>query len=437
MNATRFTALGLALALVAPHANAQTTRADTVTLFTLQQQTRMRDPRVRQLDLLASQSRLRLENLRADRKPQLSLDGQAQYQSDVAKIPIALPGGITAPTPPHDTYDARVGAQYKLYDATLAPRQAVERAQFAELRSRVMTSLYATLQSVNDAFFAAVRAETQIADLETTITDLDAQITVAVARVREGTALPSEENILRAELLRRRQSISELGVARRAALDILADLTGQPSVATSVLVAPDLSAVDVVRATAVVGDVRSRPEYDQFARAREVLDRQRDVRAAQDKPRVSAFGRAGYGRPGLNPLNDKFDSYWLGGVQLQWTPWNWGTTDRDREVLAIQRDIVAADEQAFTESLKRAVRQDLATIDRLTREVANDDAIVSLRENVAAESRARFAESVITSAELVDRETDVLSARLNRSIHRVELAQARARLLTTLGIETR
>ena len=54
-----------------------------------------------------------------------------------------------------------------------------------------------------------------------------------------------------------------------------------------------------------------------------------------------------------------------------------------------------------------------------------------------AEARARFTEAVITSAEFIDRETDVLSARVTRSLHRVELAQARARFLTTLGIETR
>ena len=152
---------------------------------------------------------------------------------------------------------------------------------------------------------------------------------------------------------------------------------------------------------------------------------------------MSAFGRAGYGRPGLNPLSDKFDGYWLAGVQLQWTPWNWGATDRDREVLSLQRQIVTADEQQFTESLRRGVAQDLATIDRLGGVVSSDDEIVALRERIATEMRVRFTEGVVTSAEYVDKQTDVLSARISRALHRVELAQARARFLTTLGIEVR
>jgi hypothetical protein len=37
----------------------------------------------------------------------------------------------------------------------------------------------------------------------------------------------------------------------------------------------------------------------------------------------------------------------------------------------------------------------------------------------------------------VDRQTDVLNARLARAAHRVELAQASARFLTTVGLEVR
>jgi len=44
---------------------------------------------------------------------------------------------------------------------------------------------------------------------------------------------------------------------------------------------------------------------------------------------------------------------------------------------------------------------------------------------------------VITAAEYIDRETDLLNARIARATHRVQLAQARATYLTTLGLEVR
>ena len=237
-------------------------------------------------------------------------------------------------------------------------------------------------------------------------------------------------------MLRRRQSVAELIASRRATLEVLADLTGSSLDTAAVLGESDLAA-EVSRARAGPSDVRARAEYEQFASTRALLARQEDARSAQDKPRVSAFGRAGYGRPGLNPLNDKFDAYWLSGVQLQWSPWTWGTTDRDRQVLLLQRQIVSAEEQQFTDALRRGTAQDLASIGRLSATLGADDEIVALRESILTETRVRFAEGVVTSAEYVDRQTDVLSARTSRALHRVELAQARARFLTTLGLEVR
>jgi outer membrane protein TolC len=430
---------GLALtvfATVAVPARAQTPVGDTLRLPTLQAAAVERDPRARQFTLFAAQTELRLRNIAAERLPALTVVGLGQYQSDVTTIPFQLPGGQRPPTPPHDTYDARVEAQQRLLDPSLAARRAVERAQLAESQARVRTALYGLRQNVNDAFFTAARLQSQRGDVETSITDLEAQLVVAERRVRLGTALPSDAGALQAELLRRRQALAEIDANRRATLTVLAELTGTPVAPEAVLALPDLAA-EVASARASLGGVRARPEYEQFARTRELIEQQERAASARDKPRVSAFGRAGYGRPGLNPLNDQFDSYWLVGVQLQWTPWTWGTTRREREVLALQRQVVSTEESAFTEGIRRAIALDLATIDRIEAALASDEQIIELRERIARETRLRFQEGVLTSAEYVDRQTDVLNARLARAAHRVELAQARARFLTIVGVEVR
>lgn len=435
-------AVGLVAPVVSAHAQVpandtlKPAASDSLRLGALQDTAVMRDPRGRELALLMEQSRLRQQNLTAERRPTLTVEGRAQYQSDVARIPITLPGGISPLTPPHDTYDAHLAAEQRLYDPSIGLHRAVEDAQLAESEARLRAELYPLRQNISDAFFSALQAQSQIAELQLTITDLQAQERVAAARVREGTALPSEEKSLRAEILRRRQSVTEAAANRRAALAILADLTGKSYDSTTALGSADL-AVEVAHARDSLSILRARPEYEQFARSRALLVQQERARKALDLPRVSAFGRAGYGRPGLNPLSTTFDSYWLAGVQLQWSPWTWGTGKRDREIIALQRQIIAAEEQQFTENLRRGVEQDLATIDRLETSVRDDDEIVALRESILAETRTRFNEGVVTSAEYVDRQTDVLSARTSRALHRVDLAQARARFLNTLGIETR
>jgi outer membrane protein TolC len=430
---TRFAAGAAAILAATGSLPAQAPTGDTLRLPVLHAVAVERDPRTRQFALLSAQTELRLRNIAADRLPSLDLSGRGQYQSEVTKIPLQAPG---VPTLPHETYDARLDAEQRLLDPTLGPRRAVERAQLAESQARVRTALYELRQSVNDAFFTAARLQAERGDVEASITDLEAQLTLAERRVGFGTSLPSDQAALQAELLRRRQTLAEIDANRRAALTVLGDLTGATIPPDAVLVLPE-PAASVAAARAALGDLRARPEYAQFARTRELIQQQERAAAAQDRPRVSAFGRVGYGRPGLNQLSDQFDSYWLTGVQVQWTPWNWGATRREREVLALQRQVVASEESAFAERIRRAVAHDLANIDRLEAVLASDDEIIALRERIARETRSRFQEGVVTSSEYVDRQTDVLNARLARTTHRVELAQARAQFLTTVGIEVR
>jgi len=407
-----------------------------ITLGALQAAAVRHDPRSRQLDLLASQSALREKSLDAERLPSLGISAQGQYQSVVPEIPFALPGGAGAPLPPHDSYDAHIEASEPLYDPSRGKRRGVERASLAQSQARVRTAVYQLRQEVNDAYFAVLLARAKRAELETVIADLEARLRQARDRVREGSALPSEAATVEAELLRQRQSLTELDANGDAALDVLGELTGRTFNGTDSLALPRL-ADDVARARDSLDASRARPEYEQFARSRELLERQSASLTAKELPRISAFGRIGYGRPALNPLGTEFDDYWMAGVRVEWSPWNWGSTGRTREELALQRQIVATEENAFTERIRRAAASGLATVDRLEQTLAADDTIISLRENVLNETRIRFGEGVVTSAEYVDRETDALNARLARATHRVELERARAAFLTLMGAEVR
>lgn len=409
---------------------------ETLTLGALQAAAERNDPRSRQIDLLASQSALREKSLDAERLPALGLAAQGQYQSDVPEIPLAFPGGARPPLPPHDSYDAHLEVREPLYDPSRSARRGVERATLAESQARVRTTLYQLRQEVSEAYFTALLLRAQRAELETVIADLEARLRQVRERVREGSALPSESSTIEAELLRTRQSLADIDANRGAALEVLSDLTGRTISESDSLALPELGdRVADVRSS--FDSLRVRPEYTQFARSREVIERQSNSVAAQDKPRISAFGRAGYGRPALNPLGTEFDEYWLAGVRVDWSPWNWGSTGRAREELALQRQIVTTEENAFTERIRRGVASDLASIDRLEKTLAADDTIIALRERVLNETRIRFGEGVVTSAEYVDRETDALNARLARATHRVELARARAHFLNLTGVEVR
>jgi len=430
--------IALVVVLAAPPggvlAQERTGAAEPLQLAALQRAARDADARARELGLLTSQADLRVRNIDVERLPSVSALGQSQYQSDVPTAPFTLPNGEPAFAPPHFTYDASLRADERLFDPSIDARRALVRADAAESQSRVRTALFALRQEVNDAFFAAALLQEQLGAVAASIDDLDARLRETAARVREGTALAGEAAAVEATLLRSRQQADELGAARAAALARLARLTGAPVAADARMALPDLTAA-VAGARATLEAQRARPEYEQFDRARDRVARQEDVAAAADRPQLSAFGRVGYGRPGLNFISDRAETYALGGVQLQWKAWTWGASSREREALAIQREIVAAEEAAFTNGVRRAIESDLASIDRLRGALASDDRIVELRGAIDRAARARLREGATTAADYVDRQTELVTAEFERARHRVELAAAQARVLTTLGLE--
>ena len=321
-----------------------------------------------------------------------------------------------------------------MFDATLDAQSALERSQLAEQQARVRTALFGLRQQVNDAFFAAAALQARAGALAATVADLQARLDEINARVAQGTALPAEAAAIEATLLQRRQDEDELRTNREAALARLAILIGQPLRDGDVLPLPNVAetvarAQQASAAVAVASRVRAVRPHPRPSRQAGGAD------VAQERPRVWTFGRVGYGLPGLNFIESQWEVYGFGGVRVQWKAWTWGAAAREREALAIGQQIVAADQAAFDRGLLESTAVDRASIDRLQHALAVDERIVALREQVARSTQIRLQEGVVTASEYLDRQAELLQARFARAGHEVELAQASARLLTTLGLE--
>lgn len=428
------TTAAIAVALGGGTAAAQ--RVEPLQLAALQRQALERDARAKEVELLSAQTSLRVRNIEIERLPSVTVLGQTQYQSDVPEPPPLVPGARPLFSPSKDTYDVSVRVDQRILDPALPARMALARADLAESQARVTTTLYTLRTEVNESFFAVALLQEQLNALAATIDDLEARLRETNARVREGAALAGESAAIEASLLQQRQRLDELRASRAAALARLSVLTGQAIPDEAVVALPELGEA-VAQARGNLDRLRARPEYAQFERARERASRQQELSAAAERPQLSAYGRAGYGKPGLNFINDVFEIYAVGGVQLQWKAWTWGSAGRERQAIALQQSIVDAEEAAFTEALRRTIQMDLAAIDRLQTALASDDRIVALRDAIQRTARLRLTEGVTTGSEYVDREAERLGAEFDRARHRVELAQARARVLTTLGVEVR
>jgi outer membrane protein TolC len=420
----------------APVSAQQTTPGTPLQLGDLQQAAIAADPRTREVALLESQSSLRLDNISKQWYPATSVESLVQYQSDAPKTTVNDPAGRPFFAIPKDTYDFYARVEQRLWDAGVSAESAVEKAQLAEQQARVRTAVFAIRQQVNDAFFAAASLQQRLNVVAATIAELEGRLRESNAHVTEGTALPADAAAIEATLLQRQQDADELRADIRGSLARLATIVGRDLPADAVPAIPELAAqFSGVREQWQA--LRARPEYEQFARTRERIARQQEVTSAQSQPKLTAFGRGGYGRPTLDFLDVKWQFYGLGGVRLQWNAWNWGTTGREREAQGLQADITSAEEAAFTKGVAAAVESDLATIDHLTRALETDQRIIDLRAAVERTARVRLQEGVLTSSDYLSRDTELLQARIAQAAHQVELAQARARVLTTIGAEVR
>ncbi len=434
------TLAGTALGATVLSAQTRTASTDTVRINDLHVAVERNDQRAAQAALLRTQGDLRNQSIMAERLPTIGFSGQAQYLSAVTSLSAPNIPGFSIPQPFNDQYDAYMTARQTLFDPSRRGRAAIEAAQTTEGEATLAATLYRTRLQVNDLFFSVLQADAQSRTLSAAIALLESHRSIAAARVRDGVALPSEELAITAEITRRRQTQETLNAERLAAIHMLASLTGTAIDANTVLSVPDVrSAVTSVRDRLM--NERTRPEYQQFAATRQTIEARREALTAQTKPRVSAFGRAGYGRPGINQLSRDFDTYWITGVQVEWSPFRWsgiGTSpDRDRQILKLQQDIVATEEAAFTDGLRRTITRDIELLDQLTRSIAIDDEVIALREQILAESQLRFQEGVITSSQLVDHETELTSARLERDSRRIGVLRLEAQILTTAGYPVR
>ena len=157
-----------------------------------------------------------------------TVDGQAQYQSDVRTC--GVPPARRQPlfSPPKATFDAGIRIEQRLFDAT------IERAG----RARARAARRAAGARAHDALRAATAGERRVLRGGRAAgaarrarrhrrRSRGAAATRSTLACAQGTALPAEAAAIEATLLQRRQDEDELRANRAAALARLAILTGQ------------------------------------------------------------------------------------------------------------------------------------------------------------------------------------------------------------------
>jgi outer membrane protein TolC len=396
-----------------------------VTLDQCQGWARENHPVLRQSGLYQQILELKNENNATSLLPQLTLNGQATYQSDVTKIAISIPN-MHIPTVDKDQYKIYLDLRQTIWDGGLSKaRELINASENAGNQQQVEVELYQLKENVNRFFFTSFLIQENLNILEQKTQVLGERRKMMESAVKNGMMLSSELDQLLADLIKTQQTILELKSNRETVLSALAIMTGKP--------AEQLQSLKLDNSAIAVDQPIQRPEINLFARQAELLDANAEMLKKQRNPKLFGFGQAGYGKPGLNMLNSEFDTYYLVGVGFNWNVLDWKNTQRQRQVLKLQQEIVQTKQESFLRNIDIASDQQNKQIAQLSELLRTDEELIRVRQRITKTSSSKLENGSITMADYIQDLNAETSAKLTLETHRIQLKEAQVKLSNIKG----
>ena len=396
-----------------------------VHLSDCQQWAREQHPFLKQEELYRKMSELNLANNSADYLPQVILNVQATYQSDVTHLGVSLPG-VSIPSVSKDQYKAYLDVKQNIWNGgRTRAGDLLEQAQDQVNRQNVEVELYQVKDQVNNLFFSCFLLQENLNVLGKKQETLQAQQSMMESGVRNGLLLQSDLDQIMAELIRVKQQKIEIQSDRQSALSALSILTGKSmeDLGDLVLDSPDIS---------LDGQIQ-RPELDLFEKQTELLDATSNQIGKKRNPNVFGFGQAGYGRPGLNMLNDEFGTYYLVGVGMNWSVFDWKNTKREKEVVRLRQEMVQTQQQQFERNIRIALDGKYRKIHQLQAILESDRELITIQERITKSSASKLENGTITTSDYIQDLNAEMTARITFETHHVQLEAARVDYLDIQG----
>ena len=396
-----------------------------VTLEQCQRWARENHPVLKQSGLYQKILTLKNETNATAFLPQVTLNGQATYQSDVTKIAISLPN-MTIPTVDKDQYKLYLDLRQTIWDGGLSKaRELINETENAGNRQQVEVELYQLKEKVNQFYFTSFLIQENLKILEKKTGTLGERRKIMESAVKNGMALSSELDQLHAELITTDQLVLELKNNHETVLSALSILTGKE--------VDQMQNLELTTKPIVLDQPMMRPEIDLFAKQNELLNANSEILKKQRNPKLFGFGQAGYGKPGLNMLNNEFDTYYLLGIGFNWNVLDWKSTSRQQQVFKLQQEILQTKQETFVRTIDLASDQQNKQIVRLTELLKTDQDLIQIRERITKTSASKLENGAINTADYIQDLNAETTAKLTLETHKIQLKEAQIKLLNIKG----
>ena len=379
-------------------------------------------PLIKQYGLIEKSEAYNLENARRGYLPQVRFTAQATYQSDVTEIPfnatqLGIPG-LHIPTVDRDQYKMEIGIEQAIWDGgAVRSQKKLLQAEADVNRKGTDTDLYAVNARVNQIFFGILLADAQLAQNKVLQSDLQRNCSQVASYIKNGIAHQSDLDALRVELLKAKQAEAQIAHTRQAYAAMLSQLIGEDIGRNTIFVKPDIPETTAVRSN-------NRPELALFDAQIRQLEAQEGRIKAGLMPHIGLFLTGGYGKPGLDMLENGFKAYYIAGLRLSWDIGNFWTKKNNQLNIKNSINTVEAQRETFLLNTALETTGSNAAIERYREQMEYDDEIIRLQESVRQASEAKMANGTLSGTELTRDIHAEQSARQDKIIHEMELLMA-------------
>ncbi|MBK7110067.1 MAG: TolC family protein [Bacteroidetes bacterium] len=383
-------------------------------------------PLAAQREVIDKTSEASIEKINAAWQPQVALNGQASYQSDVPFIPGESPY-FAFPILRKDQYKVELGVTQLIYDGgNISQAKSLQAIDNATQKYQLETDLYKVKQQVIQLYANILLATDNLELIANTLKTLNDRKQDLLNGQANGVVTQLSINVLEAEIIKTRQQQTETINTKQAAMKMLAGYTGESLSSNTNFQKPEITIVEEDNSI-------TRPEIDLFKTQSEFTTQQKEFASGINLPQVSLFATGGYGLPGPNFFLTQFDAYYMAGIKFNYPLWQGNIKKTDAAIYTLQNETIANQQKTFELNTRIDSEQKMADITKYNQLIELDKQIIVLKKEIMNATDVQLKNGVITSTDYVVELNGLLQVQQNQALHETQLLIAKTNYLITLG----
>ncbi len=371
----------------------------------------------KQKNIYESTNLFRKLNYSAAYMPQIKLEANANYQSDVFAFPLKFPG-VTIPEVEKFQYQASLNIYQNIYEGGMVSAgKEVEDAELAANISSINVNNQKIKEIISELYFNALMITEHIKLSNSYIFTIETKQKQIQSLIDNGVMLKSAFNQLEIEKLKISQKIKSLEQDKLTLHGMLAKWTEDETIINFNLVLPNVETSN---------QDLNRPEFELFSKKSNIMEKKKEQIKSQIMPNLSAFLKAGYGSP--NPFNffeSDLSPFYMIGVKFQWNVWDWSVNSRNREELNANKEMIALEREIFDKNLQNQLLKETNDIEKYRSIIIKDLELIELQKSITEQYNSQVNNGTVTISDYISESNNLNQLEINHEIHKLQLLNAK------------